>query len=52
MSEEEYLPGLITIGAPLFDPVSGEGCRCVSPSIFRYFSISADEVEWSKIWRA
>jgi DNA-binding IclR family transcriptional regulator len=28
MSEEEYLPGLITISAPLFDPLTGKGCRC------------------------
>ena len=25
MSAEEYLPGLIAIGAPLFDPVNGKG---------------------------
>jgi hypothetical protein len=24
MSEEEYLPGLIAIGAPLFDPITGK----------------------------
>lgn len=30
MSEEEYLPGLIAIGAPLFDPVNGKGVGAVS----------------------
>ena len=30
ISEEEYLPGLIAIGAPLFDPISGEGVGAVS----------------------
>lgn len=30
MSVEEYLPGLIAIGAPLVDPVSGEGVGAVS----------------------
>jgi DNA-binding IclR family transcriptional regulator len=30
MSEEEYLPGLIAIGAPLFDPISGKGVGAVS----------------------
>ncbi|MDJ0784869.1 MAG: IclR family transcriptional regulator [Desulfosarcinaceae bacterium] len=29
MSEEEYLPGLITISAPLFDPQSGRGVGAV-----------------------
>jgi DNA-binding IclR family transcriptional regulator len=30
MSEEEYLPGLLAIGAPLVDPISGEGIGAVS----------------------
>jgi len=30
MSEEEYLPGLIAIGAPLFDPVNEKGVGAVS----------------------
>ena len=30
LSEEEYLPGLIAIGAPLRDPVTGEGVGAVS----------------------
>ena len=30
MSVEEYLPGLIAIGAPLVDPVSGQGVGAVS----------------------
>ena len=30
MSEEEYLPGLIAIGTPLFDPISGKGVGAVS----------------------
>ena len=29
-SEEEYLPGLVAIGAPLFDPISGKGVGAVS----------------------
>ena len=30
MSEEEYLPGLCAIGAPLYDPISGKGIGAVS----------------------
>jgi DNA-binding IclR family transcriptional regulator len=30
IAEEEYLPGLVAIGAPLFDPVSGKGVGAVS----------------------
>ncbi len=30
IAEEEYLPGLIAIGAPLYDPVSGKGVGAVS----------------------
>jgi DNA-binding IclR family transcriptional regulator len=37
MSEEEYLPGLITISAPLFDPLTGKG-SVRSALIFRCFS--------------
>ncbi|MBC2712816.1 MAG: hypothetical protein HGJ94_18050 [Desulfosarcina sp.] len=29
MSTEEYLPGLIAIGAPLYDPLSGKGVGAV-----------------------
>ncbi len=30
MCREEYLPGLVAIGAPLFDPISGKGIGAVS----------------------
>ncbi|MGD9308355.1 MAG: IclR family transcriptional regulator [Desulfosarcina sp.] len=30
LAEEEYLPGLLAIGAPLVDPVTGEGMGAVS----------------------
>ncbi len=30
VSEEEYLPGLIAIAAPLYDPISGKGVGAVS----------------------
>ena len=30
MSTEEYLPGLVAIGAPLYDPISGRGVGAVS----------------------
>jgi DNA-binding IclR family transcriptional regulator len=30
MCTEEYLPGLLAIGAPLYDPVSGEGVGAIS----------------------
>jgi len=30
MSAEEYLPGLVAIGAPLYDPISGKGVGAVS----------------------
>lgn len=30
MTEEEYLPGLLAIAAPVYDPVSGEGVGAVS----------------------
>ena len=29
MSAEEYLPGLVAISAPLFDPISGKGVGAV-----------------------
>ena len=30
IAEEEYLPGLVAIGAPLFDPISGKGVGAIS----------------------
>lgn len=30
MSEEEYLPGLLAIGAPLYDPLNGKGVGAIS----------------------
>ena len=44
MNEEEYLPGLITIGAPLISPATGEGIGAVSFD-FSTLQNSADEVE-------
>jgi DNA-binding IclR family transcriptional regulator len=44
MSEEEYLPGLITISAPLFDPLSGKGVGAVCFD-FSVLQHSADDVE-------
>ena len=44
LSEEEYLPGLIAIGAPLFDPVSGKGVGGVSFD-FSVFQHSIDDIE-------
>jgi DNA-binding IclR family transcriptional regulator len=43
MSEEEYLPGLITISAPLFDPITkkGVGAVCFDFSVLQH---SADDV--------
>ncbi len=43
MSEEEYLPGLIAIGAPLFDPISGKGVGAVSFD-FSVMQHSADDI--------
>jgi DNA-binding IclR family transcriptional regulator len=43
MSEEEYLPGLIAIGAPLFDPISGKGVGAVSFD-FSVLEHSADDI--------
>jgi len=44
MSEEEYLPGLITISAPLFDPLTekGVGAVCFDFSLLQH---SADDVK-------
>ena len=44
LAEEEYLPGLIAIGAPLFDPVSGTGVGAVSFD-FSVFQHSIGEIE-------
>ena len=44
MNEEEYLPGLITIGAPLISPVTGEGIGAVSFD-FSILQNSADKIE-------
>ena len=44
LSEEEYLPGLIAIGAPLFDPFSGKGVGGVSFD-FSVFQHSIDDIE-------
>ena len=44
LSEEEYLPGLIAIGAPLFDPVSGKGVGGVSFD-FSVYQHSIDDIE-------
>jgi DNA-binding IclR family transcriptional regulator len=44
LSEEEYLPGLIAIGAPLLDPISGRGVGGVSFD-FSVFQHSIDEIE-------
>jgi IclR family transcriptional regulator, pca regulon regulatory protein len=30
MADEEYLPGLLAIGAPLYDPISGKGVGAIS----------------------
>jgi DNA-binding IclR family transcriptional regulator len=43
MSEEEYLPGLVAIGAPLFDPITGSGVGAVSFD-FSVLEHSADEI--------
>ncbi len=44
MSVEEYLPGLITIGAPLISPVTDEGIGAVSFD-FSILQNSAEEIE-------
>jgi DNA-binding IclR family transcriptional regulator len=43
MSEEEYLPGLVAIGAPLYDPISGKGVGAVSFD-FSVLQHSAEEI--------
>jgi DNA-binding IclR family transcriptional regulator len=43
ISEEEYLSGLITIGAPLFDPLTGKGVGAVSFD-FSILQHSADDI--------
>ena len=44
MSEEEFLPGLITISAPLFDPLTGKGVGAVCFD-FSVLQHSADDVK-------
>ena len=44
MSEEEYLDGLVAIGAPLYDPISGNGVGAVSFD-FSVLQHSAVEIE-------
>ena len=44
LAEEEYLPGLIAIGAPLFDPITGKGVGGVSFD-FSVFQHSIDDIE-------
>lgn len=45
MSEEEYLPGLITISAPLFDPqtLRGVGAVCFDFSILEHSAADVEE---------
>ena len=43
MNEEEYLPGLVAIGAPLYDPLSGEGVGAVCFD-FSVLQHSAEEI--------
>ena len=43
MSEEEYLPGLVAIGAPLYDPISEKGVGAVSFD-FSVLQHSAEEI--------
>ncbi len=44
MSKEEFLPGLITISAPLFDPLTGKGVGAVCFD-FSVLQHSADDVK-------
>jgi len=44
LSEEEYLPGLIAIGAPLYDPINGKGVGAVSFD-FSVYQHSISEIE-------
>ena len=44
LAEEEYLSGLVSIGAPLFDPISGKGVGAVSFD-FSILQHSTDEIK-------
>ena len=44
MSNEEYLPGLVAIAAPLYDPISGKGVGAVSFD-FSVLQNSAQEIK-------
>ena len=44
MSAEEYLPGLVAIGAPLYDPISGKGVGAVSFD-FSVLQHSAEDIK-------
>jgi DNA-binding IclR family transcriptional regulator len=44
LSKEEYLAGLIAIGAPLYDPISGKGVGAVSFD-FSVLQHSAGEIK-------
>ncbi len=44
VSDEEYLPGLVSIAAPLFDPISGLGVGAVSFD-FSVLEHSADDIQ-------
>jgi DNA-binding IclR family transcriptional regulator len=44
LTEEEYLPGLIAIGAPLYDPISGKGVGAVSFD-FSVLQKSAEDIK-------
>ena len=44
LAEEEYMAGLVAIGAPLYDPISGKGVGAVSFD-FSVLQISAQEIK-------
>jgi len=44
MSAEELLPGLVAIGAPLYDPISGKGVGAVSFD-FSVLQHSAEDIK-------
>ncbi len=44
MSAEEYLPGLVAIGAPLYDPINGKGVGAVSFD-FSVLQHSAEDIK-------
>ena len=44
MSNEEFLPGLVAIGAPLYDPISGKGVGAVSFD-FSVLQHSAEDIK-------